>query len=182
MPEEEIVEEESELEEVVEESIESPGESMSSEEFARFLQSPSETSTPILDKVEDFSSVVEQTDIEQSVAEFKPTKQEEPGVQRVENEPKYVMGMENQYQTGQADVPPPILRALHSREFSSIPNTFRGNLPDFVPTLPEGVRRGQLLDPSMAASGVSAPSGGHPELIDQDFEEKDERKYLGARG
>ena len=173
---------ESELEEVIGGSMGDSGEAMSSEEFARFLQTPPETTAPVLDKVEDFSSVVEQTNIEQGVAEFQSQQQEESGDQKVDNEPKYIMGMENPYQTSQTNIDPPILRPIQSREFSAVPNTFRGNLPDFIPTLPEGVRRGQLLDASMSASGISAPSGSYPEMIDQDLEDKDERKYLGARG
>lgn len=182
MPEEEVVEEESELEEVVEESIKDTDEAMSSEEFVRFLQGSSGNVAPVLDKVEDFLPVVEQRNIEHSAAEFQPQQRKEFDNQKVENEPKYIMGMENPYQTNQTNIDPPVLRALHSREFSAVPNTFRGNLPDFIPTLPQGVRRGQLLDASMSASGISAPSGSYPEMIGQDLEDKDERKYLGARG
>ncbi len=161
--------------------IEETGSAMTSEDFARFLQSEqSESSSPVLERIENLPPQ-EPINIEEGVKDFlaperEPWQEEAPNVV---NEPTYLASTENPYTQNQTGADPAVLRPLMNPETSALPSTFRHDIiPSTLSSLPEGVRRAALLDPGMAASGISAPAG-EPNVVGEDLGDLDERKYMG---
>jgi len=165
MPEEEEIEEIEQSEGEIEVPEEDFGGGMSSAEFAQFLQSSgSESTAPILDKIEEFREAELPKNIEQGVSGLPATEQEEEPLwetQKVENEPAYIMGKENPYHLSQAEVESSSLSEEHSHRTA---------------VLPEGHMRRELFDPTWAASGFAPPRPStYPEQIGQD--KIDNKKY-----
>lgn len=153
--------EESELEQAVEESAEEMG----SEQFTEFMQAPMNTpaeivSPPVLERVEsEQEQPVNLETLGQDIPGFQATtgqETEEPAFPTAENEPEYIMGMENLYRQSQIDVRPPVL-------------TPRDTMP------PEEIPRHELMDPRLAMAGRRIRGEIYPELLEE--EGKDEKYY-----
>lgn len=149
---------ESEEESGLEETVEQEGEAMSSEEFAKFLESSGKVKAPVLERIE--QNISRRENLEQDITGFPTTDREQlwettPTTTTTENEPKYIMGMENSYQTSQINVEPQVL-------------TPRDTMPQ------RELPRHELLDPMWSMATRVSREGLYPELLGKN---RDNKKY-----
>lgn len=149
---------ESEEESGLEETVEQAGEAMSSEEFAKFLESSGKVKAPVLERIE--QNISRRENLEQDITGFPTTDREQPWETTTttptnENEPKYIMSMENPYQASQINVEPPVL-------------TPRDTMPQ------REVPRHELLNPMWSMATRVSREEIYPKLLEKN---RDNKKY-----
>lgn len=161
LKEEDASKKESEEESGLEETVEQAGEAMSSEEFAKFLESSGKVKAPVLERIE--QNISRRENLEQDITGFPTTDREQPWetttttttTTTTENEPKYIMGMENPYQASQINVNPQVLTPRDTMPQSEVP-------------------RHELLDPMWSMATRVSREGLYPESLGKN---RDNKKY-----